>query len=74
MSWQQRLSTIFLRKTSKMSNDLLFLQAAKADDEEIPAWKRLDIVCRKWAIQSGFEKDQEMYQKLREDYDRNVML
>ena len=49
-----------------MSDNMLFLQAARADDEEIPAWKRLDIVCRKWAIQSGFEKDQENYQKLKE--------
>ena len=36
---------------------------AKADDEEIPAWKRLDIVIRKWATLSAFEKDQEEYQK-----------
>jgi hypothetical protein len=57
-----------------MLNDIFFLEAARVDDEEIPAWKRLDIVCRKWAILSGFEKDQEMYQKLKEDYDRNVML
>ncbi len=57
-----------------MSNDLFFLEAARADDEEIPAWKRLDIACRKWAILSGFEKDQNAYQKLKEDYDRNVML
>ena len=57
-----------------MSNDMLFLEAARADDDEIPAWKRLDIACRKWAILSLHEKDQEMYQKLRSDYDRNVML
>ncbi len=47
---------------------------AIADDPEIPAWKRLDIVTRKWAVLSGFEKDQNAYQKLKEDYDRNVML
>jgi hypothetical protein len=35
---------------------------AKADDEEIPAWKRLDIVIRKWAVLSGHEKDLEAYQ------------
>lgn len=57
-----------------MSNEILFLEAARADDEEIPAWKRLDIACRKWAIQSLFEKDQEMYQKLRSEYNQNVML
>jgi hypothetical protein len=41
---------------------------AKADDEEIPAWKRLDIVTRKWAALSGFEKDQDTYAKMKEYY------
>jgi hypothetical protein len=41
---------------------------AIADDEEIPAWKRLDIVTRKWATLSNFEKDQTSYQKLKEYY------
>jgi hypothetical protein len=41
---------------------------AKADDEEIPAWKRLDIVTRKWAVLSEFEKDQSNYQKMKELY------
>jgi hypothetical protein len=35
---------------------------AKADDEEIPAWKQLDIVIRKWAVLSSMEKDLEAYQ------------
>jgi len=30
---------------------------AIADDDEIPAWKRLDIVTRKWAVLTGMEKD-----------------
>jgi hypothetical protein len=51
-----------------MSNDMSFLDA-RADDEEIPAWKRLDIVCRKWAVLTGFEKDQEKYEKLKEQYE-----
>ncbi len=51
-----------------MSNDLLFLEAARADDEEIPAWKRLDIVCRKWAILTQHEKDLSDYQKMKELY------
>jgi hypothetical protein len=42
---------------------------AKADDEEIPAWKRLDIVTRKWAALTGFEKDQSNYQKMKELYE-----
>ena len=41
---------------------------AQADDEEIPAWKRLDIVTRKWAVQSLFEKDLENYAKLQAEY------
>lgn len=47
---------------------------AIVDDEEIPDWKHLDIVTRKWATLSLFEKDQETYQKLRAEYDQNVML
>jgi len=50
-----------------MSNDMNFL-AARADDEEIPAWKRLDIVCRKWAVLSQFEDDLAKYQKIQEMY------
>jgi hypothetical protein len=42
---------------------------AKAADEEIPAWKRLDIVTRKWATLSGMEKDAENYQKRKELYE-----
>ena len=32
-------------------------------------WKSLDFVIRRWAAQSGFENDQEMYQKLKESQD-----
>jgi hypothetical protein len=48
-----------------MSNDIIFTSAENADPE-IPAWKALDEVCRKWATLSGFEKDQNFYEKLRE--------
>ena len=41
---------------------------AKTDDEEIPAWKRLDIVTRKWAVMSQFEKEQSDYLKMKEYY------
>jgi hypothetical protein len=41
---------------------------AKTDDEEIPAWKRLDIVTRKWAVLSQFEKDQEKYSELQAEF------
>jgi len=41
---------------------------AKTDDEEIPAWKALDIVCRKWAVMSQFEKEQSDYLKMKEYY------
>ena len=41
---------------------------AKTDDEEIPAWKRLDIVTRKWAVMSQFEKEQSDYLKMKEFY------
>jgi hypothetical protein len=42
---------------------------AKADDNEIPAWKQLDIVTRKWAALSGMEKDLSDYQKRKELYE-----
>ena len=51
-----------------MPNDMLFFEAARADDDEIPAWKRLDIVTRKWAILSQHENDLSEYQKIQEMY------
>ena len=39
---------------------------AIVDDKEIPAWKALDIVTRKWATLSGMEKDLSDYQKRKE--------
>ena len=53
-----------------MSNEGYYIWLdAKADDEEIPAWKRLDIVTRKWAALTGHEKDQSDYQKRKELYE-----
>lgn len=46
-----------------------FFMQAKADDGEVPAWKLVDLICRKWAIMSQFEKDQSNYQKLKEMYE-----
>ena len=37
-------------------------------EEEIPAWKALDEVIRKWVVMSGLEKDLENYEKLRQSY------
>ena len=37
--------------------------------EEIPAWKLVDLICRKWAVMSGHEKDQSDYQKRKEMYE-----
>jgi hypothetical protein len=42
---------------------------ARADDAEIPAWKALDIVTRKWAVLSGMENDLSDYQKRKEMYE-----
>lgn len=33
------------------------------------AWQPLDLVIRGWVAFTGFEKDQEMYQKLKETQD-----
>lgn len=41
---------------------------AIVDDGEIPAWKALDIVCRKWATLTGMEKDQQKYAELRAEF------
>jgi hypothetical protein len=45
-----------------------FFMNAEADDGELPAWKLLDTVCRKWAVISGLEKDLSDYQKMKEMY------
>ena len=39
---------------------------ANVQDAEIPDWKRLELVTRKWAVLSAHEKDQADYQKLAE--------
>ena len=47
-----------------MNNESYYIWLdAKVDENEIPAWKRLDIVTRKWATLTGFERDQSNYQK-----------
>jgi hypothetical protein len=51
------------------TNNPAFILDARADDDEIPAWKRLDIVTRKWAALSGMEKDLNDYQKRKEMYE-----
>ena len=35
---------------------------------EIPAWKALDEVCRKWAVLSMHENDLAQWQKIQEMY------
>lgn len=50
-----------------MTQDMNFMNA-RADDEEIPAWKRLDIALRKMAILTQHEKDLENYEKLRTEW------
>jgi len=48
-------------------NENIWLDA-KVDDDEIPAWKRLDVVIRKWAALTGMENDLSDYQKRKEFY------
>jgi len=53
-----------------MNNESYYIWLdAKVDENEIPAWKRLDIVTRKWATLTGFERDQSNYQKMKESYE-----
>jgi hypothetical protein len=57
-------------KEKTMIDEMLNLwMSAKADDKEIPSWKALDIVTRKWAVMSGFEKDQASFSKIKEMYE-----
>ena len=49
--------------------NMSFFMNARADDREIPEWKSLDIVIRKWAVMSGLEKDLSDYQKRKEMYE-----
>ena len=46
----------------------IWLQA-NTQDGEIPSWKLVDLVCRKWAVLSGMEKDLSDYQKRKELYE-----
>ena len=46
-------------------HDYTTWMSAQADDSEIPAWKRLDIVVRKWAVMSALEKSLENHEKNR---------
>ena len=48
--------------------ELNLWMSARAEDPELPAWKALDIVTRKWAVMSQFEKDQSNYAKMKELY------
>ena len=45
---------------------IMLFTTPEAQENQIPAWKELDEVIRKWAVLSGFEKDQEKYAKLAE--------
>jgi hypothetical protein len=54
--------------TENQKNEQIWLNAI-VDDNEIPTWKQLDIVTRKWAVLSGMEKDLSDYQKRKEMYE-----
>lgn len=58
-----------MKEVSMIEKNQPLIFSARADDDEIPAWKRLDIVIRKWAALTGFEKDQSDYQKRKEMYE-----
>jgi hypothetical protein len=57
-----------MKETDMNENSYYIWLDAKADDDEIPAWKRLDVVTRKWAVLSAMEKDHNEYQKRKEFY------
>ena len=51
-----------------MSNNPYIWLEANTQDGEVPAWKLVDLVCRKWAVLSGMEKDQQKYAELRAEF------
>ena len=58
-----------LKEKNMNEAELNLWMSAKTDDPEIPAWKALDTVTRKWAVLTGFERDQSNYQKMKESYE-----
>jgi hypothetical protein len=57
-----------MKEVNMIEQNQPLIFSARADDEEIPAWKRLDIVTRKWAALTGMENDLSDYQKRKELY------
>lgn len=49
-----------------MSNEIYQTLGDLVLAEQNEPWKALDMVCRKWATMSGFEKDAQFYEKLKE--------
>lgn len=44
----------------------------KEEKQEID-WKELDLILRRWAVMSQWEKDQENYQNLKDEYDGKIL-
>ena len=53
--------------SGKQEQAMLWMHAI-SEDPEIPAWKSLDNVIRKWAVLSQHENDLAQYQKIQELY------
>jgi hypothetical protein len=71
MSWQHQFHSKFLIKPKEKSmtneNSYIWLDLPK-DEQGNESWTYLDTVVRKWATLTGFEKDQNQYQKMKELY------
>ena len=52
-----------------MSNENMYIWLDLPKDEQgNQPWNYLDTVVRKWAVLTGFENDQNQYQKMKESY------
>ena len=53
----------------KESEKSYYIWLDKSEEvEEIPAWKQLELVVRKWVVMSQMEKDLNDYQKRKKQY------
>jgi hypothetical protein len=71
MSWQHQFHSKFLIKLKEksMTNENMYIWLDLPKDEQgNQPWTYLDTVVRKWATLTGFENDQNNYQKMKEMY------
>jgi hypothetical protein len=69
MSWQHQFPSKFLIKKKDLNMNEENIYIWLEDVREDAPWKLVDEALRKMAVLSGHEKDQNMYQKMKEMYE-----